>query len=43
MLWAVTTVEPAGWPRNREKNYEIAMAALVDEVKALASPAATVQ
>ena len=41
-LWTITKyVEPAGMTKNREKNYDLAMSALVDEVKIVATtPAA---
>jgi hypothetical protein len=46
LLWTITVyVEPAGMPKNREKNYNSAMTALVDELKNLSSapPAANTQ
>jgi hypothetical protein len=40
-LWTLTKyVEPAGMAKNREKNYNIAMDALVEDLKNLASPTA---
>lgn len=37
-LWTLTSyVEPAGMAKNREKNYNLAMTALVDDVKSLTS------
>jgi hypothetical protein len=38
-LWTITSyVEPAGRSANREKNYNQAMAELVDQLKSVASP-----
>ena len=38
-LWALTEfVEPAGMSKNREKNYDAAMAAVVNDLKNLVSP-----
>ncbi len=40
-LWGLAEyVEPAGKVKNREKNYDLAMTALVNDVKKLASPPA---
>ncbi len=40
-LWTFTDyVEPAGMAKNREKNYNIAMDALMEDLKNLVSPAA---
>jgi hypothetical protein len=40
-LWTITKyVEPAGMAKNREKNYDLAMTDLVDDVKIIATPAA---
>ncbi|MGP0017367.1 MAG: hypothetical protein ACLPHP_02265 [Candidatus Sulfotelmatobacter sp.] len=41
-LWTVTKfVEPAGMAKNREKNYDLAMDALMDDVKSIAASPAT--
>jgi hypothetical protein len=41
-LWTIYKyVEPAGMTKNREKNYDLAMSALVDEVKIVATTPAT--
>ena len=38
-LWTLTSyVDFAGTPKNREKNYDTAMSALMDDLKSLASP-----
>jgi hypothetical protein len=44
-LWTLTrNIEPAGMAKNREKNYDIAMSALVNDLKTVASsPAAAGQ
>jgi hypothetical protein len=40
-LWAFTSyVEPANRAKNRDKNYDLALAALVDDVKSIVSPQA---
>jgi hypothetical protein len=40
-LWTITKyVEPAGMAKNREKNYNVGMNALMDDLKTLVSPAA---
>jgi len=40
-LWTINKyLEPAGMAKNREKNYNIAMDALMDDLKNLVSPAA---
>jgi len=40
-LWALTKYpEPAGLAKNRERNYNVAMTALMDDLKTLVTPSA---
>ncbi len=41
-LWTIYKyVEPAGMPKNREKNYDLAMTALLEDLKSTVAPPAT--
>jgi hypothetical protein len=41
-LWTIYKyVEPAGMTKNREKNYELAMTALLEDFKSTIAPATT--
>lgn len=43
-LWTLTrNIEPAGMAKNREKNYDIAMSALMNDLKTVASAAMAAQ